>query len=162
MRLIRVYLRSSLWLGLALLISSVLSVSGAQQKITGPVRAIVEKVVDGDTLSVRAQIWLGQEINTLVRLTGIDTPELHGACKIERELALRARSFVQGFVSHGNITLVDIDQDKYGGRVLARVSDTEGVDLASTLIKAGLAREYDGRSPRSDWCGVQSFSENPP
>ncbi len=162
MRLIRVSLRSSLWLGLALLISSVLSVSGAQQKITGPVRAIVEKVVDGDTLSVRAQIWLGQEINTLVRLTGVDTPELHGACKIEHELALRARSLVVAFVGNGGVLLLDINQDKYGGRVLARVSDTEGVDLADTLIEAGLARAYDGRSPRSDWCGAHSFSENPP
>jgi endonuclease YncB( thermonuclease family) len=48
--------------------------------LEGPVTATVERVVDGDTLAVRAKIWIGHEIDVLVRLRGIDAPELRGDC----------------------------------------------------------------------------------
>ena len=50
------------------------------ETLTGPVAAIVERVVDGDTLAVRARVWLGQDIHVLVRIRGIDAPELKANC----------------------------------------------------------------------------------
>ena len=44
--------------------------------IEGPVPAIVTRVIDGDTIEVRVQIWLEQEILVRIRLAGIDAPEL--------------------------------------------------------------------------------------
>lgn len=161
MHVLREFQKAILWLTLALLAAAGFPVSAAQQRLAGPVQAIVERVVDGDTLAVRAQIWLGQEVRVLVRLGGADTPELHGACRRERELALHAQRFARDFAGM-RVFLTEIDQDKYGGRVLALVSNAQGADLAQALIKAGLARPYDGGA-RGDWCAAAlSQSRSPP
>ncbi len=64
--------------------------SGAVEVLSGPVPATVIEVMDGDTVKVRARIWLGQDLSTRVRLAGIDAPELNGGCARERALAERA------------------------------------------------------------------------
>lgn len=124
--------------------------------LAGPVPAIVEGVVDGDTLRVRARIWLDQEVRVLVRVAGIDTPELRGRCAGENVLALKAREFTGNFLRQREkpdpaIWLTEIDQDKFGGRVLAQVRNTDGNDLAAALVRAGFARDYAG-GRRADWC----------
>jgi endonuclease YncB( thermonuclease family) len=63
------------------------------EMLAGPVPARLVAVIDGDTIRVRARIWLDQEVETAVRLFGIDAPELTGACAAERALALDARDF---------------------------------------------------------------------
>lgn len=125
-------------------------------RLKGPVLAIVERVVDGDTITVRARIWLNQELRVNVRISRIDTPELAARCARERELAGQAREFVRNILytdekMEPSVWLSDIDQDKYGGRVLARVTGSAGDDIAQALIQAGLANIYDGKK-RTDWC----------
>ena len=51
------------------------------EEFPGPVSAVVERVVDGDTLDVRADIWLGQSLNVRVRIAGVDAPELAPAAR---------------------------------------------------------------------------------
>lgn len=121
--------------------------------VTGPVSAEVKAVIDGDTIAVRARIWIGQNVDTRVRLAGVDTPELRGACAAERDLAIAARDFVADAIADGGVTLWDIRYDKYGGRVLARVETAGGADLAALLIAAGLGRAYDGGA-REPWCAA--------
>jgi hypothetical protein len=58
--------------------------------LAGPVPAQVVRVVDGYIIEVRAHIWLGRDILTLVRLAGVDAPELCGDCALENTLAARA------------------------------------------------------------------------
>ena len=125
----------------------------AAEVLTGPVSAIVLTVIDGDTIAVQARIWLGQAIETRVRLAGIDTPELRGACDAERDLAARARGLLAEHLSGGRVILTEIRYGTYAGRVVARVSTTDTPDIAGSLIAAGLARPYGGRGPRPDWCG---------
>ncbi|MBF0353887.1 MAG: thermonuclease family protein [Alphaproteobacteria bacterium] len=127
------------------------SVAGAAERLEGPIPAQVVRVVDGDTLMVRAHIWLGQEVETLVRLEGTDTPELKARCEQEREKALAARDFLVARVDGKLVQLHDILTDKYGGRVRAQVLDASGADLSVELIKQGLARRYDG-GQRQSWC----------
>ena len=71
----------------------------AAEVLSGPVPARLVRVVDGDTVVVRARIWLGQEVEIHVRLAGIDAPELRGKCARERALAVRARDFVVARIS---------------------------------------------------------------
>jgi endonuclease YncB( thermonuclease family) len=123
----------------------------ARETLAGPIRADVAKVHDGDTLVVRARIWLGQVVSTKVRLAGVDAPELRGRCARERRMARAARSFVERKLAAGNVTLRDIRFGKYAGRVLARVITAEGEDLGRALIAAGLARPYRG-GRRGRWC----------
>ncbi len=120
--------------------------------VAGPVTARVLAVIDGDTILVRARIWIGQEVETRVRLDGVDAPELRGRCAYERRLASAARAFVATAVGGGTVRLSDIRYDKYGGRVLARVTTAAGDDLGALLVAAGLARAYHG-GRRGRWCG---------
>ena len=41
----------------------------------------VLRTVDGDTFDARVALWPGVELNTRVRLRGIDAPELHAQCE---------------------------------------------------------------------------------
>lgn len=125
--------------------------AGMERTLPGPVPATVVEVVDGDTLRVRAHIWIGQELETAIRLTGVDTPELRGRCDSEKERARDARAFTERLTAGGTVVLTDIRTDKYGGRVDAVVHTSDGTDVASALIKAGLGRPYGGEQ-RSGWC----------
>ncbi|MFP6745735.1 MAG: thermonuclease family protein [Alphaproteobacteria bacterium] len=119
--------------------------------VASPVRAHVLAVIDGDTLAVSARIWIGQTIETRVRLAGVDTPELRGDCDQEHELVAAARDFVTAWVGGGDVILWDVRYDNFGGRVLARVKTGAGADLGSLLIGAGFGRAYDG-GKRKPWC----------
>lgn len=123
----------------------------AGEVLPGPVPARVVRVVDGDTVIVRARIWLGQEVEIRVRLRGIDAPEANGRCARERELARRAANFVRRRIDGGAVRLTHIEYGKYAGRVVARLLTQDGEDIAAALLAAGLARTYDGRR-RASWC----------
>ena len=138
---------------LLIVLFSLLAVSAprAAETLPGPVPADVVSVVDGDTISVRAHIWLGQQVATLVRLAGIDAPELKGECESERSRARAAKEFLERAVGDGPVTLVQIRYEKYAGRVMARVAAPDGGDLSERMIAAGFARPYDG-GKRLPWC----------
>jgi micrococcal nuclease len=116
----------------------------------GPVAAQVERVIDGDTLDVRAEIWIGQSLNIRVRIDGVDTPEIRGHCAEERQRAEAARAYLSRRIGGAEVRLTAIAYDKYGGRVRAAVSDASG-DVATALIAKGFARPYHGERRRS-WC----------
>ena len=119
--------------------------------VPGPVSARVLRVIDGDTITVRARIWVGQSVETRVRIAGVDTPELRGDCALEIELATAARDLVADALGDQPAILRDVRHDKFGGRVLARVESNTGEDIATLLIAAGLGRPYDG-GKRTPWC----------
>lgn len=131
-----------------------LACASATEMLPGPVPAEVVRVVDGDTIEVRARIWLGQEVTTLVRLAGIDTPELHGGCTESRALAAQARQRLAAVVASHRVTLHEVRYDAHGGRVVAQVRSEAGIDVTEPLLAVGLARPYSGHGPRPDWCSV--------
>jgi endonuclease YncB( thermonuclease family) len=124
----------------------------AEEALAGPVSAFVERVVDGDTVDVRARIWLGQSLSIRVRIDGVDTPEMRSDCADERRLALAARDFLARRLLNREITLLRVVYDKFGGRVRADISDANG-DIAKALLDAGLARPYHGER-REPWCAT--------
>lgn len=123
----------------------------AGERLSGPFAATVERVIDGDSLAVRVNVWLGLEVSTIVRLRGIDAPELAGRCPEERRRAVAARDALAGLVAGGSVSLAAVETDKYGGRVVADVADGSGRPLGPALVDAGLARPYDG-GHRAGWC----------
>lgn len=123
----------------------------AGEMLPGLVPAEVLAVIDGDTVRVRAHIWLGQAVETSVRLDGINAPELKGDCDEERQMARAARDYLTQLVSGGAVSLRHVTQDKYGGRVVARIDDEVGRDVGAALVTAGYARPYDGGA-RKTWC----------
>lgn len=120
--------------------------------LAGPYQATVKRVIDGDTLEVQVQIWLGQFLQTAIRLEGIDAPEMEGECKQEIQKAERSRLALAELVKRGDMVVVrSIRTDKYGGRVVARVYDRHGRDVSLLLQEQGRVRKYNG-GKRGGWC----------
>ena len=125
----------------------------AAAPIAGPVPASVVRVIDGDTVRVRAAIWIDQEITVAVRIAGIDAPELfRPKCPEEKARARAAKARLEALIADGGVSLLDVAQGKYAGRVAARLETADGVDLGAALVAEGLARLHAGRGPAIDWC----------
>lgn len=111
----------------------------------GPVRAEVIRVIDGDTIAVEARPWPGQIVEASVRVRGVDTPELRGACDAEKQAASAAKSYVISLLQPGQtVRLRHISGDKYFGRVVADVELEDERDLSGLLLRGGFAVVYDG------------------
>ena len=124
-------------------------------EFAGPFQAQLVRVMDGDTFEARVRIWFGQEITTLVRIRGIDAPELKAKCGSEASKAQAARSLLQDLLSSGTIRLWQVGLDKYAGRVLARVEVIKDAsladDVAELMLASAAARPYAG-GHRQSWC----------
>ena len=91
-----------------------------------------------------------------MRVLGVDTPEIRGKCEKEKTLAKAARDYVRDLLTDETVRLTQVEGDKYGGRVLARVHFWENeiwVDLADRLVEMNLGRAYEGGA-REGWCEV--------
>jgi micrococcal nuclease len=99
------------------------------------------QVIDGDTIRVAGEV---------VRLIGLDAPEMRGRCPAETRLARAAAARMEQLVA-GGVRLQRHGQDRYR-RTLAVVRDRAGRDVAMVLIRERLARPYDGRGRRPGWC----------
>lgn len=121
------------------------SFAGGRVFVAGPVSATVLRVIDGDTILVRATPWPQQSIEVSVRLRGIDAPEMRSSCASERQAARAARVALNAMApENSRIELSRISGDKYFGRVLADVRLVDGGDPAEALLETGHARPYQG------------------
>jgi endonuclease YncB( thermonuclease family) len=127
----------------------------------GPYESELVEVLDGDTIRVKATIWVKTYKIATVRLLGVDTPEKRGKCDAEKDLAQKAKEFVETTLSGAEkIKISNVRPDKYGDRVLANVYYTvNGRDysLAKKLKSANLAVDYQGSGKKHDWCVERSF-----
>lgn len=114
--------------------------------------AEVVRVIDGDTFEARVRVWPGLDVDTKVRLRGIDAAELHARCAGELAEAQAARAALQSLLAEGGVTVSRVGVDKYGGRIDAAIATRGTADVSAALIKGGFARSYDGRK-RGSWCG---------
>lgn len=93
----------------------------------------VASVIDGDTIETSAGT---------VRIIGVDAPE-QGECGYDEATAL-----VSSLIAPGDPVVLELppgenDTDKYG-RILRYVDTVQGVDVAASLLSAGLAvARYD-------------------
>jgi endonuclease YncB( thermonuclease family) len=113
--------------------------------------AEVLRVIDGDTFQARVRVWPGLDVDTKVRLRGIDAAELHARCDDERIKAEAARAALQTILAEGGVAISQVGIDKYGGRVDAAASTRSTADVSAAMLNGGWARSYDGRK-RGSWC----------
>ena len=111
----------------------------------------VISVYDGDTFRVDiASLPPIVGKNIPIRVNGVDTPEIQGKCKYEKNLALKARDFVRIKLTNAKeIKLTNLQRGKYF-RVVANVV-VDGVSLERELLDNKLAYRYDGGTKLS-WC----------
>jgi len=114
--------------------------------------AEVLRVIDGDTFSARVRVWPGLDVETKVRLRGIDAAELHARCAEEFSQAEAARTALQTILAEGGVTISRVGIDKYGGRVDALAATRATADVSAAMLAGGWARPYQG-GRRKSWCG---------
>lgn len=109
---------------------------------------------DGDTVEAYVPAWSNTPFaNAAFRGAGFDTPEKAGECAAERELAQRASARTAQLMPIGTrVRFWFISEDRYPGRINVRVQLPGGRDWRQTLISDGLAKSYNGRGARPDWC----------
>ncbi len=114
--------------------------------------AEVSYIIDGDTFAARVMLADDTKITVRVRLINVDTPEIHGECESEIRAAFAAKARLAELLPVGSIAeLRDIKDDKYLGRIDARVLDGTGRDVGKVLIHEKLGRPYSG-GHRDGWC----------
>ena len=119
-----------------------------------PIKAVVARVIDGDTVSIVAH-WVPDPMKKeiAVRVYGVDTPEksFRAQCAKEAELGAKATEFTKAQIAKAKkIEVAYFSWDKYGGRVLGDILlDKQSLRMA--LINNGFAREYFGDAKQS-WC----------
>lgn len=114
--------------------------------------AEVLRVIDGDTFEARVRVWPGLDVNTKVRLRGVDAAELHARCAGELQQAQAARAALEVILAEGDVTISRVGIDKYGGRVDAAIATRRTADVSAALLNGGFARAYNG-GKRGSWCG---------
>ncbi len=114
--------------------------------------ADVLRIIDGDTFEARVRVWPGLDVDTKVRLRGIDAAELHARCADELAKAEAARTALQKILASGGVTVSRVGVDKYGGRVDAAIATRNTPDVSAAMLAGGYARAYNG-GRRGSWCG---------
>lgn len=127
------------------------AVANPRQPMAGSHPADLLRVIDGDTFEARVRVWPGVEITTKVRLRGIDAPELKARCPQERSKAEAARAALRAMLAEGDIAIMRVSLDKYGGRVVADARTRVTQDVSAAMLAKGLARSYAG-GRRESWC----------
>ena len=112
-------------------------------------KAIITKVIDGDTVDV--DIDLGFEVwlrNQRIRLYGIDTPESRTSDKVEKVFGNLAKDKILSFCPVGAKivlqTKADDSRGKYG-RILGELI-VDDVNVNQYMIDNSYAVEYFGKS----------------
>lgn len=114
--------------------------------------AQVSYIIDGDTFAARVMLADDTKITVRVRLINVDTPEIHGECESEIRAAFAAKARLVELLPVGSVAeLRDIKDDKYLGRIDARVLTSDGRDVGKVLIHEKLGRSYSG-GHRDGWC----------
>jgi micrococcal nuclease len=121
--------------------------------------AIYLRNYDGDTITFNLpglHPIIGEKIS--IRVNGIDTPEIKGACEKEKYDAKQAREMVAETLTDAEqIILKNMERGKYF-RIAADVI-VDGENLSDILIGAGMAVRYDGGKKTHKWCRMESISK---
>ena len=118
----------------------------------------VERVIDGDTLVVRVDVWPGLEAVYAVRARGIDSPELRGAkCPQEKLCAEEARAQAEKLYEIGTtVRIENVELDSFG-RALAdirRWRSDRWLYFAEEMVERDMAQVWQDSWPDIDWCAI--------
>ncbi len=126
-----------------------------KEKIAYPdgYQAKVISIYDGDTFTAQIFSWPQHSIEARVRIRGIDTPEIRGKCKSEKEMAQKAKERLIELIPINHIVqLHQVVLGTYAGRIIADVSTEKFQNIGAMMIKEGFARHYHVKEGRKSWC----------
>jgi micrococcal nuclease len=109
----------------------------------------IVKVIDGDTVDVDIDLGFGVWIHKeRVRLHGIDTPESRTSDATEKVFGLKAKAFLEKWVTAGDVTLRTKTYDAKGkfGRILGELWYAREHNINQKMIDEHHAVAYHGQS----------------
>lgn len=98
-------------------------------------KAIVNRVIDGDTINLTLDLGFRLSYTANCRLAGINAPELH---TIDGRIAKEALRFM--LVDGQEVDIISTGLDKYGRPIV--VIKNNGIDINIEMIKKGYAVKY--------------------
>lgn len=114
----------------------------------------VVSVYDGDTITVEIPLLPGLTQVANIRLFGIDTPELKSPSLCEKEMAVKAREYLESILTRKSIYLTGLKYDKFGGRYIAvllfNINDQK--TISALMVDKGYAIRYSGEKKTHQWC----------
>jgi len=117
---------------------------------------VVERVIDGDTIVVRLELWPGLEAVYSVRAKDIDAPELRGAgCPAEKTWAEEARDKAERLYGPGTeIRIENVELDSFGRAVadIRRYRSDRWLYFAKEMVDSDMAEAWQEGWPDIDWC----------
>lgn len=118
----------------------------------------VERVIDGDTLDIRIDLWPGLTAHYAVRVRGIDAPELRGAaCPQERLWAEEARAQAERLYPPGTtVRIEDVELDSFGRAIadVRRWRSDRWLWFASEMVGRNMAEAWTPEMDDIDWCAL--------
>ncbi len=105
----------------------------------------VIKVYDGDTITIATKINK-IKYKFSVRLAGIDSPEIKGKSKHEKECAIISRDELSKLIMNKMVRLENLSTEKYG-RVLADVY-IGSIHVNKFMLDNNYAIPYDGKTKK--------------
>ena len=111
-------------------------------------QAIIERVVDGDTVDVMIDLGFDVWTKQRVRLMGIDTPESRTRNLREKKFGKMATARVLELIPLSSTRIIKTAIEGRGkfGRVLADFTLPEGGALCEILVRERLAVRYHGQA----------------
>ncbi len=104
-------------------------------------KALVTRVVDGDTFDARVDLGFTVSVDVRFRLADIDTPESYRPSSEEERIHGEAAThFVKTLIEGKEITINSAKTGKYG-RWVASVTLPDGRNLTELLIKEGFEKK---------------------
>jgi len=106
---------------------------------------------DGDTIHVVFKMPHSNEYNKwVIRMMGIDTPEIKAKNTNEKQLAIKARDFLRELILDKIIIIECLDFDKYGRLLGNLFIEGNDISISNMMIEKGFAKAYDGGT-KSTW-----------
>jgi micrococcal nuclease len=106
--------------------------------------AIVDRVIDGDTVDLSVDLGFNVWVKQRIRLDGIDTPEKN------TNLGAGLTVYMKGLLEKKSVLLVVSKKDKFG-RYLGKIFLGDTTSINDKLINLGLAKVYYGTSKVGVW-----------
>ena len=101
----------------------------------------LDRVVDGDTVRLLVDVGFGIYSKQVIRLAGIDCPELDSKDADEKKRAYEAKRFTELFFQMQGQLEVEVTQKDPYGRWVGHVR-IANVDLSEVLLREGHAKPY--------------------
>ena len=119
-------------------------------------KLVTVKAIDGDTIRATIKLGFGVALHSvLIRLSGIDTPEIHTKNKTEKQAGKLVTIWLREKIKSGQfyyLTTANKDLDKYGRPM--GVLHIDGDNICMELIKYGFATEYHGKK-KEKWTEIK-------